>query len=196
MPKKPIDLEIVNKKLEPQTTPARLLPSTSGEFFKPTAKMRKLKEAFYIAARGQLPIDRSEINGTLIKQYILGDDINLWQSIPGFMAWFRSDEVVSDRLHRLYQLRLDAIEEILEDDSNVYTARDKLNAGAELDKITKTISEAKDALETSRRGPVKSREEMIQEALEKARQTETPKQVAEKAQAAIKGPTTVVLPLN
>ena len=199
--KKSIDLDIINKKLDtpsPVATPAKSDTSlmVSGEYFRPTAKMRKFKEAFYLAARGQLPQNRSDINADFIKQFILGNDINLWHTIPGFMAWLRRDEAVADRLHRLYQLRLDAIEEILEDNTSTYTARDKINAGAELDKITKTISEAADALEVGKRGPIKSREEMIQEALDKARKVDTPTQIADKAKAAIPTQTEIVFPIN
>ena len=142
--------------------------------------MRKLKEAFYLAAKGQLPSNRSEINAAFIKRFVLGNDIDSWYPVPGFMAWFHRDEAVSDRLNRLYQLRLDAIEEILEDNSSAYTARDKLAAGTELDKIAKTLIEAEGALDNHKVAPTKSMEEMIQEALDKARQTMTPGQIAEK----------------
>jgi hypothetical protein len=74
----------------------------------------------------------------------------------------------------LYQLRLDAIEDVLESDDGTVTARDKLAAGAELDKVAKTLSEAASMVEKK---DSRSLSERIKEEMELAREV-TPQQIA------------------
>jgi hypothetical protein len=134
-----------------------------AEYFRPTAKQRKLKAAFLMSCKS-VPNDPSLITLDLVKQYVKTSDIDIWWPVPGFATWFRRAESVSERLNYLFHLRLDAITEILESEDEVFTARDKIAAGAELDKIARTVVEAADALEKASAERKKTPEELAEEA--------------------------------
>jgi hypothetical protein len=176
-----IDLEIIRAELkgtqvEPRAVAARpdeaqrALALSDPEYFRPTAKQRKLKQAFRAACK-VMPNDRKEITPDYVCSYVKSDDIRDWWGIPGFAAWFRRDEAIAERLQYLYHLRLDAIEEVLENDAGIYTARDKISAGAELDKVAKTIAEAQGAVDNTNRDS-RSMEEKIKEAYDAAKKKE------------------------
>jgi hypothetical protein len=144
-----IDLEVIKKELKPVERPSLVrseVANLDAEYFRPSAKQRKLKEAFRTVCKS-LPTDRREITLEFVRGFIESKDIERWWCLPGFISWFRRDEAVGDRLQYLYQLRLDAIEAVLEDDSGAITPREKLAAGAELDKVAKTLTEASSQVE-------------------------------------------------
>jgi hypothetical protein len=177
-----IDLEIIKAELKgsasAEAKPVAVRPDeaqkalalSDPEYFRPTAKQRKLKQAFRAACK-IMPNDRKEIVPDYVCSYVKSDDIRGWWGIPGFAAWFRRDEAIAERLQYLYHLRLDAIEEVLENDAGIYTARDKISAGAELDKVAKTIAEAQGAVDSVGKD-TRSMEEKIKEAYDAAKKKE------------------------
>jgi hypothetical protein len=137
----------------------------SEEYFRPTARQRKLKAAFRSVCK-TMPRNRTDITLAFVKQHISSSDVDNWWTVPGFIAWFRREESVAERMQYLYQLRLDSLEDILESDDGTVTSRDKLAAGAELDKIAKTLSEAANMVEKKDSRTVAER---VKEEMELAR---------------------------
>lgn len=175
-----IDISILKEELmsNKETTTAispkvsqSALAETDPEYFKPTAKQRKLKAAFRAQCK-DMPSDRTLIKPDFVKKYIKTDDITNWWNIPGFASWFRREEAVAERLQYLYHLRLDAVEAVLEDEAGIYTAKDKIAAGAELDKIAKTLVDAADAVDKTQKD-TRSMEDKIKDAYDKAKQNAT-----------------------
>ncbi len=171
---KSVDLKDMEKELKATVLPAVRPESEqtavsvhNPEYFKPTVKQRKLKSAFHNACKRR-PTDPNEITVEFVRKYIISRDLENWWGLPGFIGWFRREEIISDRLAHLYQLRIDAIEEVLSDESNVYTARDKISAGEQLDKIAKTMVDAADAMNSAHKD-MRSMEDKVAEALAKAK---------------------------
>jgi len=159
------------------TVPGMALPPDvthdNPEYFRPTVKQRKLKEAFRTACKN-LPTNRMEITKEFILQHVTSKDLDTWWGLPGFKPWFRKDEAIAERLNHLYQLRLDAIEAVLADDSNVFTAKDKIQAGAQLDSIAKAMVDAAEVIQKDK-WDMRSYEDKVKDALAKVRSADEKK---------------------
>jgi hypothetical protein len=165
-----------------EETALSLVNLCNPEYFKPTVKQRKLKSAFHMACKSR-PTNKAEITLDFVLKFIISKDIKSWWDVPGFQMWFKKEEVIADRLAHLYQLRLDAIEQVLSDESEVYTAKDKISAGSELDKIAKTLTEAADSLNAVSKD-TRSMEEKVSEAMAKARANTVKAEESKRVQAA------------
>jgi hypothetical protein len=144
-----IDIEVVNSELSKAVEVKKSKRDTeivSAESFKPVAIQRRVKNAFYSKCP-VIPTNPSDITLDLVRSYVDDGRVELWWRVPGFISWFTTPEAIASRLNYAMQLRMDTIVEILEDDTGLFSAKDKLAAGAEIDKIAKTLMDASSAIE-------------------------------------------------
>lgn len=146
---KVIDIDEVNREIDKALATKAKPEITTEVMFQPIPSQRKAKSLFFKRCP-VIPDNRLDISLPLVREYVKDERVDLWWRVPGFVKWFISDESVASRLTDLMHLRLDAISEILEDESGLYSAKDKLSAGSELDKVAKTITDAKEAVEGSK----------------------------------------------
>jgi hypothetical protein len=92
--------------------------------FTPTLLQKRLKAEFWVAYNDNPLVSLDQISLLEANTYVRTRKLNNWWSIPGFRDWFLNRSEYRERLEFLFNLSMDAIEEILlSTDPKVQSAR-------------------------------------------------------------------------
>ena len=114
------------------------LAKIEGDIFKPTKLQRKAK-ALLMSQIKAIPGSLELITCEQAIQMTGVKEIKRYWNNPEFYNWFLDTQSHLTRVNYLLHRQIDNLEEVIEDDAEIYTAKDKMTAGRHLLDIKKSF---------------------------------------------------------
>jgi hypothetical protein len=105
--------------------------TTLPDIFTPSKEMRQVKAKFYSKIAGT-NIDYSKLTIEEVSKHISHKGLSNWWTNSEFVSWFKNSVEYSQRINYLLARQLDNLEQIIEDDAEIYSVKDKISAGKQL----------------------------------------------------------------
>jgi hypothetical protein len=91
--------------------------------FCPTDAMRAAKSAFWAIGKDSPLVDPAEVSLATVQQISPDGRLNRWWGTPGFSEWFTNQQEWRQRIEYLFNVGLDAVEEVFRDEEAPPTAK-------------------------------------------------------------------------